>query len=488
MKKVLVFIGVALICLNLTACRSNAATVSSRNLDGGAGLTKEQKQKDVDYMMDMLAECYIYQDIKPEAPAVLFQKGSKDREKATAVVVNTKDDIEYYYETSKFLGSLGNLHTVLGNDYSYVYLDNPEITEEEFIIEQKRWQSLVGEYQKENFSPPFFTSDYDTHVVTKSVIPEIKTGDRVISVNGKNVEEYKTYESWGAPFEAPMKLEVIDTQQKTRIVSYDGKAQELYLEAKAGRELFEASISDDKGLGYLRVPGMRIQYQEQIDDFFEAAKDCLNIIVDIRNNGGGEDAVMSQLIAHISKQETDIKRSFRYNGVQIVRKGWPEEEYRQRMAGFVFFPEKSSLDPAAFTAFSFWNNIDTKDIEPFRGNVYVLQNKWSYSSSGCFLQEIHSADLDVTTVGTPSGSAGAWNTTLKLLPESKLMFRMASCMYIDENGGIDEIVGVAPDYEVEPASAEVVAKYYSENPGGDFATSEYDPQFQRVMELIEAKK
>lgn len=166
---------------------------------------------------------------------------------------------------------------------------------------------------------------------------------------------------------------------------------------------------------YLRVPSFNESYKRQIDSVLNANKEKLlttaNLIIDIRNNGGGSDAAYSEIIPFL------YTNPIRGVGVEFLS----TKLNNQRMLDFIHKPEyefdddgkkwaKESYDKLERNLGQFVNlneNIVSVNIldtvYPFPQNVGIIINEGNGSTSEQFLLEAKQSKkvklFGVTTFG-----------------------------------------------------------------------------------------
>jgi len=183
-----------------------------------------------------------------------------------------------------------------------------------------------------------------------------------------------------------------------------GRATAEYYDFTEGRKEATAQLSGDD-IGYLKLRAMGGGDVASFARDFFAQMDKPGIIIDVRNNSGGN--VDSILIA------------------QLLRKPW-----------------------------AFWGKPDGSGIEytnmqgAYRGHVVVLIDERTYSDGETFAGAVKALDLG-PVVGTRTAGAGIWLSDRNRVIDNGGV-RIAEYAQYDLNGNwIVEGYGVGPDYEVE---------------------------------------
>lgn len=239
-------------------------------------------------------------------------------------------------------------------------------------------------------------------------------------------------------------------------VNANGHLQSLYIEKNdrwQRADNSEKHIDDDfvyhqmdESTGYLKVATFDVSedwFEDFIDQTFEDIKrqGIKNLIIDIRENGGGNTDTASYLAQHIAREpfrmissmrerlNRDNRGLFNYRGEvgEILQEDWHE-----------------------------W--IDPADGEKrFDGHTYVLISPMSYSSAIVFSTTVKDNDI-ATLVGRDTG--GYANQTaqgnLFNLPNSELRVYVATRLLVRPNGNL-RMGGVTPDISVKSSSRQIKA-------------------------------
>jgi hypothetical protein len=156
-------------------------------------------------------------------------------------------------------------------------------------------------------------------------------------------------------------------------------------------------------------------FESFIDTFFEqcSQKKIENLILDVRNNGGGDPRVASHLFSYLEKKEQ---------------------------------PYFSATTPNYYTGL--------KDPIPFARNhydhaLYVLMNGGSFSTSGHILALLKSQNVGVF-IGEESGGSYACTDSSKdfVLTHTKIQFRSSTQKWEVAAEGLIPGRGIIPDFEV----------------------------------------
>lgn len=232
--------------------------------------------------------------------------------------------------------------------------------------------------------------------------------------------------------------------------------------------------------------GSLSEFKIQIDRQFKMIQEKAykNLIIDVRNNGGGNDNNGRTVLDYITDKPLSealastfmIKRSKRYDKSQkckapwIIRPlvnlrtiSWFDKEYRKLLKALLKTPRGENAVAKVPSKESSENvrrsktNIfelsmleSTENPNRFKGNVFVLSNHNSYSATTAFLGAVKDYGLG-TIVGTETGDCptGFGQNLNFELNNSNLRCHSSTTFMIRISGDTDMTHGVIPDYYVE---------------------------------------
>jgi hypothetical protein len=193
-----------------------------------------------------------------------------------------------------------------------------------------------------------------------------------------------------------------------------------------------------------------------------------NLIIDLRNNGGGSSLLCLQLLYHLTQRE-DLKDFSKCFYVSDANKQLNKKEYTKFVKSFQFtnhkLPEKGKLYPNGFfncdsLIFEQIENIKSpyyipRDRSVFKGKIIVHANSGTGSAAALITTILQDNKL-ATIIGTSVGNnpIGATNYQPFKLPESKLIGSVATGYLIrpkPENGSI-----LKPDYWIENSVSDII--------------------------------
>jgi Peptidase family S41 len=201
--------------------------------------------------------------------------------------------------------------------------------------------------------------------------------------------------------------------------------------------------------------GLREFYKESFEEI--QAKGSKALILDLRNNGGGEDELGQLLLSYL------IDKPFKYYEDLVINNNT-----------FDFFKYTNVKDPLPArviqkgedgkyhaTGHPNWG-IKQPNKPTFTGKVYILINGGSFSTTSEFLSHAH-FNRRATFIGEESGGGYYGNSSgfmpTVTLPNTKLTMRVPLMTYYMAVSGYNAAAhGVVPDYPVEYSIAELLAK------------------------------
>ncbi|NMM47607.1 S41 family peptidase [Marinigracilibium pacificum] len=200
---------------------------------------------------------------------------------------------------------------------------------------------------------------------------------------------------------------------------------------------------------YLRVQSFATNASEMVRILQEIGYDKYeNLIVDLRNNGGGTLDAPVVLGRFLTGQNIDA-------GVYLTRK-WFEKEHRSATKeDIASFPNLQDFTYAGFTQMfqneaAFRMAVPGHDGPVFKGNVYVLINQ--HTASACEPLIYYFKDQKIATL-IGQKSAGAMLSAYTFPINEKYGVFIPCADYQTSNGDRIDKVGVAPDIEVESEKA-----------------------------------
>jgi len=216
----------------------------------------------------------------------------------------------------------------------------------------------------------------------------------------------------------------------------------------------------EDGVGYLRIrsfhPGHIRRAKQKVKPFFRqvfeelAVAKAENLIIDIRNNGGGSETVFMPLLSYLLDEPFIVYRELSTSTISIpdhhlypYDKPAKLEKYASRRLtrkGDRYWDLK---DPSTKLA---------KIQSPhFAGNVYIIINEQSYSAAGDFCgvvqQQQRATFIGAETGGNPYVNVAGESLTL-VLPHTKIRAEIPILKFVINNDQENKGHGMMPDHPV----------------------------------------
>lgn len=376
----------------------NTNSTLTTQLDGNwMYLSQEQRVKDFDYLYNMLKENYPYFGVSKRSGFDLDQKYLEVREK----VKKCKNDEEFFELLNDYCGSeIGHIDL-----WGTRYFEETKQCKEwasEYAYYGKIHSILDNEVSKENYAKmlAYYERKEEQALGNEVQQQQEDTGEVFKNVETRIIEKDKI---------AYMAIHTFDMND------------------------YEAS-------------------KKQILDFYKEVKTYPNLIIDIRNNGGGGMSYYDDLIVgpNITKPVTVSTYYFLKGGENnksLLSLGDNEEIKVEPIEKAPYLPHLNALDRDAFDYFV--KNDYT--IHPlgkeklFNGHIWMLVNERNYSSSeyaAMFSKESGFATL----VGRTTGGDGIGvDPLIFILPESGLVVQYGAIYGTTKDGKSSEEFGTTPD-------------------------------------------
>lgn len=203
----------------------------------------------------------------------------------------------------------------------------------------------------------------------------------------------------------------------------------------------------------LNIPSFKEEH-DIIKNYLKEVKDHSALIIDIRENGGGNSAYWSDFLMPLI-----VDRSYSQDTYSFVKDGPLLNRFR-RQSGFkeltndkisdFNFPEKTNNIVKDFAYYMDGNTQVTpsKDSINFQGNLYLLVDKYVYSSSEQLASFAKESEM-ATLVGERTGGDGIGTDPMLIdLPNTGYVLRFSKELGITEEGSINELDQTEPDIEV----------------------------------------
>ncbi len=201
-----------------------------------------------------------------------------------------------------------------------------------------------------------------------------------------------------------------------------------------------------------------ISYPEFLEKAFNEfqEKNIQNLVIDLRNNGGGSDNYGKLLTAYFMDAPFTYYESLEVK--QVKHSFWPHTDVPDAEQMLAARTKKN--DHGTYSAVGHPNLGTQQPLKPtFKRKVYILINGGSFSASGETTSVIHFHKKAVF-VGEECGAGYYGNTSgfmpLLTLPKTKMQIRIPLVKYSMAVSGYDKFRGIIPEYQVGPTIDDVL--------------------------------
>ncbi len=225
-----------------------------------------------------------------------------------------------------------------------------------------------------------------------------------------------------------VRLEVKGLDQELRVVELtrSGRLPRAPRKGFLHREVAE-------GLAYVNLPGFGSdRTANQFDEVFPHILGASGLILDLRENGGGDSRVGDQIISRL------IDRT-------IEGSAWKTRQYRPALRAWGEQETWYEGEP---------DQIEPRDETPFRGPIVVLVGAATFSAGEDFVVALHAAGR-VTVVGRKTGGSTGQPLFIELPGGGRARICTKRDTYPDGREFVG--VGIVPDIEVAPTVDEIVS-------------------------------
>ncbi|MEL0456623.1 S41 family peptidase [Flavobacteriaceae bacterium SZ-1-7] len=305
--------------------------------------------------------------------------------------------------------------------------------------------------------------------------PDIKIGSEIISINGILMKDImakiyplvsaeRTYfknakiEMYSFPryywqvfgkqdlFEISVRLNGTVTKHSIEAVNliedYEMKRTEI-LNAQMKLKFYEQSVYLNPG----NFSGDEQKYQQFIDSAFAEIKNSnsKNLIIDLRNNAGGDDSFSNYLVSYIANKPFKWNSKFTLKTSQFLK-----THTRQHSdTTHVYFQNILSHKNGEIYPYEFNDYQPQNDQKRFSGKVFILINRQSHSQAAVTAAQIQDYRFGIIvgeeTGDFPSLCASQFQYTL---PNTKIPVKVSKGFIVRVNGSTKK-EGVIPDIEIK---------------------------------------
>ncbi|WP_252230772.1 S41 family peptidase [Clostridium sp. ZBS15] len=378
--------------LFLIGCSSSTPTLS--NTENLKPLSTEEKLEDFEYMYKILEENYPYFEVNKRMNNLDWLS---KRDDYISMIKNTTGDIDFFNTLEKVLSDLNNGHTDM--------------------ISKERFSRLKALYEQDRKSNKAWVKKLNEHKALQRY---------AFNSNDKNSD-----------LSSSNKDKITKDNINTKIFE-EGKA--AYLSIKS---LNSFNIENDFKI---------------ILPFLKEIKDYKGLIIDIRGNGGGDTRYWTDNLVPAL-----INEPLSSSNYTVYRGGNLTEEFVQCRwnGGYKNFNSISDIDKEKLTNlpkelkedFKYYSadtiNISPKNPIDFKGKIYLLVDKYVFSSSEAFASFAKNTKF-ATLIGEKTGGDGIGSDpAIAVLPNSGYIFRFPKEMGLAADGSCNFECRTDPDIIID---------------------------------------
>lgn len=400
MKRMWLSLALAL-CLLLTGCAAPAAEPEENSrwdpaLKNALGLTRSQRLEDYDYLVKTLRESYlcfgVHDRENPDDPAEDIFREYRE------MIEESDSDQAFYsaaYSTLYRLGNYGHLWLIEPEEYSPML----DWCAEEDTTDRERWKELIEASE----------------------------------------ESYKTFSDFLRDL-------------------YGGGSGGSQGGGEQTENLHTLLLPED-GIAYLKVDDFLVDYDpdyqreaQAISDFYNAAGGCTDLIIDLRDNSGGNEGYWQNLLAApladapLSCTNYALLADSENNRPYIGNVFAPEDLHPISELPELPRLERQGLEAATHFVESTLRVEPAAERAAFHGRVWLLVGPMVYSASESFSVFCKATGF-ATLVGTQTGGdgIGALDPVLLRLPNSGILIQYTMMYGLNPDGSSSEEAGTTPD-------------------------------------------
>lgn len=439
-------------------------------------LTKQQVKEDFLLYIDILKECYpgLYDVITPEE--------LDNYVKQTKTLIDAHPDnwpfVNVMVLFNKIMAKIHDSHIYMYYPQWYIkqskYTTIPQLTLGWFGDTLMCWNAS-GAYKHLLNRPVKTLNGVPAEQLKQELISKISTYDGGVE-SWKNVLiTWNTTSLFRIPgttnYDSNMRLEMADTKEVIAVsglkpgtkVSFLYSTTKFMSINKHGEGYKTEMLNDSTAYIGFSTFGLNQVQVEKIAHFIASIAKVPNLIIDVRNNGGGDAKVLSKLYSYIAGKPMTLHGYTRVN----KQGGYKSFAYslNRVVEDSLFADYKPEAGKEGFySGAEAENEIKADPIVNYKGKVYVLTNESSISAATMFPALLVRNHRGVI-VGRETRTAYHYMNALKFasirLPHSTLTINvpLVHCRFdTAENKRVPYGRGVLPDYEVPITVDEILFK------------------------------
>jgi C-terminal processing protease CtpA/Prc len=198
-------------------------------------------------------------------------------------------------------------------------------------------------------------------------------------------------------------------------------------------------------IGFLEINSFHEndKFNPFIDSVFKDLSDtrAKDLIIDIRNNGGGDTRICDELISDLTDKPY---KGYKTISVKLTK------DIREQFDYFSSYQKDTTIFIDTYN-----NNVESKKYR-YKGNIYVLTSPSTFSSATYFAMIIKDYHFGILVGDETGGLPTGYGDMLSFqLPVTKLNCTVSYKSFIRPSGVVDNR-GVIPDYIVKPSIDDLI--------------------------------
>lgn len=481
-------------------------------------LTKQEIDEDLNFLIDtIIKQVYTKQ--------IVFDKlTNRSLINSLEQIKNRKKEIpkeeQFLEHIRQFLNLTNDAHSQIvsgeGIDYLIKYLPNNEksgllkyVDTTMLHLSKKRYEQYTSYLHKNSINFSFFTylnyinGEYYNLVPIKRERNIIEKGAKIVKIDDEDIH------NWVNQHICDFQFKSYDVKNRRYYIDFFYGASSYYknidnisitFENPSGeiiKEIFKLServefikenwlqinlakvkfFKKDKTL-YIRLDEM-VSSEEYIEKIhkYGARKDIDRIIIDIRENFGGNDIVWKEIIEELIDKPIRIDLDVVVKESLVVKNYYGEEAFKQRKQ----FENLSLLE------------VDSKELENFRPSktsirfpkkIIILQDNKIFSSAASFAAIGGYSDNFITVGGAVDKPIGVGVTPMYfMLPNSKVLIRIDNT--VDFTNAV-KVEGAFKEVQIEVEETVESKHIWVTKNGNRWKRSflfKHDPYYQKALEV-----
>ncbi len=514
------WIAIIFFVIVLIVCRYNV--ISGINIifppspNEAGSLTQEQKLEDFEYLYHLLSQSIPMIDDYEELYGFRF----KDRkEMYKELVLNTKDDLELWAAMEAIIFEVPSFHTDLasfGSIYGQrCYNSKKVLADRDVIAYNKKYENLLDEASEKYKDLKYTVFSYvDGEYYLDDQLGNSGLYERyskILEINGLSIDEYIVSQPIGSGLfydganNKPARNRIVfnDSFGEKVTVQIQNKDNsiitvEMYISLLATKIWYNSDLTlltvieddfyvyedDENKISYVRLDSMHSTSGSTVKSRL-AGLQYEDIILDLRNNYGGEPGYASRYIYPKLFSESLEETGYWYMPMTEENETVLDDfinKYRINPEIVTMSPYPSGMNYYKSKVNYSYNGEADKDK-----NVIILTSKKTGSAADRFVSDMKKNDKAII-IGNNTGGEGLMNSyNMVSLPNSKFV-----CVYMvggakNPDGSDNSVYGTTPNYYI----AQTIDDYYMEYEQKDLQYNtrrEFDVVLNYAVEFIKEQR